>query len=103
VASLGGCCRKKRDGVSHGPTARRGDAQGGGCTSRAWSGCGGWSASSARGGGRGCAAVMRARRQRSGAVEAAPETDKWAPAIFLFNKIFRHPHFDIRKGDLSDT
>jgi hypothetical protein len=46
------------------------------------------------------ALLSRAPRQRPGVVEVAPETDKWAPVIFLFNKIFRHPHFDIRKGDL---
>jgi hypothetical protein len=42
-------------------------------------------------------------RQRLGAVEAAPETDKWDRQFFLFNKIFRYPHFDIQKGDITDA
>jgi hypothetical protein len=33
------------------------------------------------------ALLSRAPRQRPGVVEVAPETDKWAPVIFLFNKI----------------
>jgi hypothetical protein len=33
------------------------------------------------------ALLSRAPRQRPGIVEVAPETDKWAPVIFLFNKI----------------
>jgi hypothetical protein len=39
--------------------------------------------------------LLRARRQRPGTVYAALETDKWAPAIFLFNKIFKQAQFDI--------
>jgi hypothetical protein len=31
------------------------------------------------------------------------ETDKWAPAFFLFVKISKHPQFDIRIGDLPDV
>jgi hypothetical protein len=37
------------------------------------------------------------------AVYAGPETDKWALAFFLFIKIFKHPHIDIRIGDLPDV
>jgi hypothetical protein len=40
-AVFGGYRGKRRDGFSHGPTARRGDAQGGGCMRRLWSGHGG--------------------------------------------------------------
>jgi hypothetical protein len=50
---------------------------------RAWSGRSGRSIVSVHGGVSGRAAIARPRRQRLSAVEAAPETDKWAPAIFF--------------------
>jgi hypothetical protein len=43
-AVFGGSRGKRRDGFSHGPTTRRGDARGGGCMRRVWSGHGGQSA-----------------------------------------------------------
>jgi hypothetical protein len=43
-ATFGACRRKRRDGCSHGPTVRQGEAQGGGCMRRVWSKRGGWSA-----------------------------------------------------------
>jgi hypothetical protein len=66
--AFGGCHGKRRDSFSHRPIARRGDAEGGGCMRRAWSGRGGWSAAPTRGGGSGHAAIVPARRQRPGAV-----------------------------------
>jgi hypothetical protein len=64
---FGGCHGKRRDGFSHGLTARRGDARGGGCMRHMWSGHGGRLTAPARGGGSGCAAIARARRQHPGA------------------------------------
>jgi hypothetical protein len=55
-----GCHGKRRDGFSHGPTARRGDARGDGYMRHAWSRHGGRSAASGQGGSSGRAAVVRA-------------------------------------------
>jgi hypothetical protein len=66
--AFGSCRRKRRDGFSYGPTARRGDTRGGGYMRRAWSGRGGQSTVPVRGGGSGRSAITRARRQHPGAI-----------------------------------
>jgi hypothetical protein len=80
---------------SFGPIARGDDARGSGYMRRARSRRGGWSIAPVRGGGSGRAAVTCARRQRSRLTSG--------PDIFLFIKIFKHSHFDIRIGDLPDV
>jgi hypothetical protein len=62
LAAFGGYHGKRRDGFSHGPTVRWGDARGGGCMRRAWSRCRGRSTAPARGGGSGRVGVTHARR-----------------------------------------
>jgi hypothetical protein len=80
-----------------------GDTWGGDCMRGAWSGCGGWSAAPVWGGGSGRAAIARTTpasgRQLSGhwVWQAGPSV------VFLFIKIFKHPHFDIQIDDLLDV